>query len=246
VIRSYPHPGRGFTQGLIVGNGMARELAIWESTGLYGQSALTRYRLGNVSPQRRAALPGALFGEGICRTGAGAHIWQLTWREGVALRWDARTLKLLEQVPYDREGWGICAAGDCVVTSDGSGELVRRDPGTLAKQGVILVRCEGARILGLNDLTWAGGTIWANVIGTATLVGVDPDTGTVTDIVDAHHARERHLGDPQAVMNGLAALPAPGEFLLTGKTWRAIRHVRLVPARVRPSRLSAFRNGLSV
>ena len=32
-------------------------------------------------------------------------------------------------------------------------------------------------------------------------------------------------------MNGIAALPAPGEFLLTGKGWRSIRHVRLKPAR---------------
>lgn len=246
MVRSYPHPGRGFTQGLIVGNGSAREPAVWESTGLYGQSALIRYRLGNVTPQRRAALPDTLFGEGICRTGAGAHIWQLTWREGVALRWDARTLELLEQAPYDREGWGICAGSDCIVTSDGSGELVRRDPDTLAKRDVLLVRYEGARVLGLNDLTWAGGTIWANVIGTDTLVGVDAGTGTITDIVDAHRAGERHLGDPQAVMNGLAALPAAGEFLLTGKTWRAMRHIRLVPARVRSSRLSAIRSGLSV
>jgi glutamine cyclotransferase len=219
---------------------------MWESTGLYGQSALIRYRLGNMTPQRRAALPDTLFGEGICRAGAGAHIWQLTWREGVALRWDARTLELLEQAPYDREGWGICAGSDCIVTSDGSGELVRRDPDTLAKRDVLLVRYEGARVLGLNDLTWADGTIWANVIGTDTLVGVDPGNGTITDIVDAHRASERHLGDPQAVMNGLAALPAPGEFLLTGKTWRAMRHIRLVPARVRPSRLSAIRSGLSV
>jgi glutaminyl-peptide cyclotransferase len=197
-----------------------------------------------VVPQRRAALPDVLFGEGICRTGAGAHIWQLTWREGVALRWDARTLEPLEEVPYDREGWGICAAGAHLVTSDGSSELVHRDPGTLAERDVLLVRYEGAPVPGLNELTWDGDTIWANVMGTATLLGIDPDTGVVTDIVDARRARERHPGAPEAVMNGLAALSAPGEFLLTGKTWRAIRHVRLVPARVRPSRLSAVRSGL--
>jgi len=117
---------------------------------------------------------------------------------------------------------------------------VRRDPGTLAPWDVIHVRSEGARVTGLNDLTWAGGIIWANVIGTPMLVGVNPGTGEVTDVVDAHRARERHRGNPQAVMNGLAALPAPGEFLLTGKTWRAIRHVRLVPARPRS------RTGLAV
>jgi glutamine cyclotransferase len=39
--------------------------------------------------------------------------------------------------------------------------------------------------------------------------------------------------DPQAIMNGIAAVGAPGEFLLTGKGWRSIRQARLVPDRDR-------------
>jgi glutamine cyclotransferase len=142
VIRRYPHPGRGFTQGLIAGNGSASQTAIWESTGLYGESALCRYRLGHRQPQRRAPLPPHMFGEGICRVGSGAYIWQLTWQDRVALRWDARTLELVDQVSYDREGWGICATtgGVSVITSDGSGELVHRDPDTLDPLYVIDVR----------------------------------------------------------------------------------------------------------
>jgi glutamine cyclotransferase len=254
VLGDYPHPGRGFTQGLIAGGGAAREIAVWESTGLYGQSALCRYRLGQREPQRRAALPDGLFGEGICRVGGGAYLWQLTWQERVALRWDARTLELVEQVPYNREGWGICASADsasagaaggsqAVFTSDGSSELVRRDPDTLAPRAIIMVRAGAARVRGLNDLAFASGRIWANVIGAATVLGIDPDSGEVTDLVSARRARERHIGDPQAVLNGIAALPADGEFLLTGKTYHRVRHVRLVPVSAgpfrRPRRLSA-------
>jgi glutamine cyclotransferase len=223
VIRRAEHPGQGFTQGLIEQDGM-----IWESTGLYGASALCRYRLGDGQTERRAALPATLFGEGICRLGD--VIWQLTWQERVALRWDARTLELAGQVPYNRQGWGICAADGSVLTSDGSSELVRRDPQTLAPQEVIYVRLDGHRVLGLNDLAWSAGTVWANVAGTHYLAGIDPASGEVTDIVDARPAAERHP-DPQALMNGIAALPAAGEFLLTGKGWRWIRQVRLKPAR---------------
>jgi glutamine cyclotransferase len=232
IVRRLAHPGRGFTQGLIADGG-----TVWESTGLYGQSALCRYPLGSAAAERRAALPAELFGEGICRSGD--VIWQLTWRERVALRWDAETLELTGRVPYNREGWGICAADGYLVTSDGTSELVRRDP-DLTPQAVIHVRSAGRRVLGLNDLTWAAGTIWANVAGTHYLAGIDPDSGEVTDIVDARPAAERYLGDPQAIMNGLTALPesgpgsgepGPGEFLLTGKGWRWIRHVRLKPAR---------------
>jgi glutaminyl-peptide cyclotransferase len=220
VVERAAHPGRGFTQGLIADAG-----TVWESTGRYGTSALSRYQLGAGQAEQRAEVPAGYFAEGICRTGE--IIWQLTWQERTALKWDAATLELIGQVPYNREGWGMCAADGYVMTSDGSSELVRRDPADLRPQGVIHVRCAGARVPGLNDLAWSAGTIWANVAGTYYLAGIDPDSGEVTDIVNARPAWERHLADPQAIMNGIAALPAGGEFLLTGKGWRSIRHVRL-------------------
>jgi glutamine cyclotransferase len=256
VLATLPHPGRGFTQGLLAENG-----TVWESVGEYGRSALRKYPVGasalpglrndargpaGAAGKAEVKLADELFAEGICRTGTG--IWQLTWKERVALRWDAATLELRDLVNFNREGWGIAAVGDGpglgnrvgqgsgageVVTSDGTSELVRRDPLTLAPTGIVHVRCRGQRVRWLNDLAWSGGLLWANVAGTECLAGIDLATGEVTDVVDAHAAAERRWHDPQAIMNGIAALERPGEFLLTGKSWRAIRHVRLVPDRDR-------------
>jgi glutaminyl-peptide cyclotransferase len=236
VLRTLPHPGRAFTQGLIV-----EGETVWESGGEYGLSVLRRYQLGSARLAAEVGLAPDLFAEGICRVGG--SIVQLTWRERVALRWDAGTLEAAETVSFNREGWGVCAvpadsgpgAGGLVsevITSDGTSELVRRDPATLAPRAVVHVRCAGSRVRWLNDLAWAGGLVWANIFGTSCLAGIDPDTGAVTDVVDARAARERH-SDPQLVMNGIAALDRPGEFLLTGKGWRFIRHVRLVADRDR-------------
>jgi glutaminyl-peptide cyclotransferase len=235
VLRQWPHPGRGFTQGLIADGD-----TLWESTGRYRKSSLRRYRIGAPEPAAAARLPAGLFGEGICW--AGDHIWQLTWRERVALRWDPGTLELLETRPYDREGWGICTTGEHVLTSDGSSELVRRDPRTLRPINVIQVRVAGHRVLGINDLAWARGRVWANLFGHPYLAGIDPESGEVTDVVDARPARERHWGNLEAVMNGIAPLPMKpdagelgggepdsAEFLLTGKYWNRMYHVRLVP-----------------
>jgi len=147
------------------------------------------------------------------------------------LRWDSRSLELLDKVPFNREGWGICAAAGSVLTSDGTSELVRRDPATLVPSGLILVRCQGRRVPDLNDLEWAGGRVWANLFGKRYLVGIDPGCGEVTDIVDAKAVIERHWGNQEAVLNGIAALPGAGEFLLTGKGWRSIYHVRLAEHR---------------
>ncbi len=241
VVRTLPHPGRGFTQGLI-----AEGETVWESGGQYGMSVLRRYKLGATEAAAEAGLPPEFFAEGICRVGG--SIVQLTWRERVALRWDAASLAVAEKVEFNRQGWGICAVPvdkavthrdsavdnpvDELVTSDGSSELVRRDPVTLAPREVVHVRCGESRVRWLNDLTWADGLVWANVFGTTCLAGIDLETGAVTDVVDARAAGERHV-DPQQVMNGIAALGQPGEFLLTGKGWRSIRHVRLIPDRNR-------------
>lgn len=250
VIRRVAHPGRGFTQGLL-----SEGATVWESVGNYRQSELRRYALADGTSGGRSGTPddrgGTLdarvklapefFAEGICRVED--SIWQLTWKELVAFRWDADSLTLRDKVRFDREGWGMCAvvapgpSGELttreVVTSNGTGELVRRDPHTLEPRGIVHVRCQGARVRWLNDLTWADGLIWANVAGTDCLAGIDLASGEVTDIADAGAAAEAHRRDPQAIMNGIAATATPGEFLLTGKTWRSIRQVRLVPGRGR-------------
>ena len=224
VLRRLPHPGRGFTQGLAAADG-----TVWESTGLYGESALRRYRLGQDQAEAVAALPPDLFAESICWA-PGGQLWQLTWQERVALRWDPRGMTVLETIPYNREGWGICATRSHVLTSDGTSELVWRDPATLAPLETVVVHCGGRRVRGINDLEWADGRVWANVAPRPYLAGIDAASGEVTDIVDARAVRERHRGDDQAFLNGLTAL-GPGEFLLTGKHWRFIYHVALVEAR---------------
>jgi glutaminyl-peptide cyclotransferase len=254
VIRRVAHPEQGFTQGLLSEGG-----TVWESVGLYGHSELRRYpfadgasdgksggRSGTTreragTPVARAKLAREFFGEGICRVGD--SIWQLTWKELVAFRWDAASLELRDKVRFNREGWGMCAvvargsSGELttreVVTSNGTDELVRRDPDTLEPRQIVQVRCQGKRVQWLNDLAWAGSLVWANIAGTECLAGIDLAAGEVTDMVDAGAAAERHGRDPQAIMNGIAATSSPSEFLLTGKTWRSIRQVRLVPNRGR-------------
>jgi glutamine cyclotransferase len=64
------------------------------------------------------------------------------------------------------------------------------------------------------------------------VVSIDLATGEVIDLVDARAAGERH-SHPQMLMNGITPFGQQGEFLLTGKGWRSIRHVRLVADRDR-------------
>src|SRR5512142_1456033 len=84
VIRSYPHDGRAFTQGLLMFDGK-----LYESTGLLGRSSVRRVDLTSGVVETQTALSAELFGEGLARVGQ--RLFQLTWKNGKALVWDAGT-----------------------------------------------------------------------------------------------------------------------------------------------------------
>jgi hypothetical protein len=78
-----------------------------------------------------------LFAEGIVLVGGTgpddpAQIIMLTWKEEVALRFDAASLELLDTFPFPptqrKEGWGITYGGGELIVSDGSDVLHFWDP----------------------------------------------------------------------------------------------------------------------
>ena len=216
--RGWARPGTIFTQGLTYAHG-----SLWESVGLYGASGLRQIGLPDLRQRWSAPLPGRLFGEGLCPSVAG--LWQLTWREGVAVCWDPMRRCVREEISYDREGWGACTTPLGVLTSDGTDELVVRDPDTLRPSRTLRVRAARRPVFGLNDLEWAHGRIWANVHGRDCIVGIEPDTGAVTDLVDARGLR-RHAEGALDVFTGLAHDPRSGLFYVTGRCWPRMFAVR--------------------
>ncbi|MFD9969172.1 glutaminyl-peptide cyclotransferase [Streptomyces sp. NPDC059015] len=224
VVETLPHDPAAFTQGLEMARG-----ALYESTGVSGRSTIGWGPPG-AAPTRRARLPAPLFGEGI--TVVGRTLWQLTWRDGVAIERDATTLAELRRVPYEDEGWGVCHQPQHgrLVTSDGSARLVFRDPGTLRKKGSLVVTLDGRRVDRLNELECVGDLVYANVWPTDRIVRIDAGTGRVTGEISANGligTAERRRAD---VLNGIAAVPGTDQFLLTGKWWPKMFRVRFVPA----------------
>lgn len=178
--------------------------------------------------RQEVRLPADLFGEGI--TVIGDRIWQLTWQEGIAVQRDRATLREVNRVSYQGEGWGLCYDGSRLVASDGSSSLTFRDPHTFAPLGQVRVTVAGQPVDQLNELECADGQVWANVWQTDWILRIDPASGQVTGVVDASGLltpRERARAD---VLNGIAAVPGTDEFLLTGKYWPHTYRVRFVPA----------------
>src|SRR5690242_4760850 len=72
IVKTYPHDSKSFTQGLIFLDG-----ALYESTGLTGQSKLRRVQLDSGKVLQEYAVLPEYFAEGM--TNWGPDLIQLTW-----------------------------------------------------------------------------------------------------------------------------------------------------------------------
>ncbi|AWK71273.1 glutaminyl-peptide cyclotransferase [Rhodococcus oxybenzonivorans] len=225
ILRTLDHDPNAFTQGLeIAGDDL------FEGTGRSGESWVRATNLGSGTVRARAELPPPLFGEGI--TVVDDTVWQLTWRDGVAIARDRETLSEQRRVALDAEGWGICALAGSLVTSDGSSTLTFRDSRTFEAQRTVQARRDGVAVAHLNELECADdGTVYANVWTTDTLVRIDPADGGVIAAIDASALRDALPPGPRDVdvLNGVAQIPGTDRFLLTGKYWPRMFEVRFVP-----------------
>lgn len=219
VLAELPHDTDAFTQGLE----LAPDGTLYEGTGLAGESRLRELDAATGEVRREVPLPGRLFGEGI--TVVDDRIWQLTWRDGVALEWDRTDLTLLREVPLDGEGWGLCHDGGRLVRSDGTDRLRFHDPVTFAETGSVAVALDGEPVTEINELECVDGQVWANIWQTDRIVRIDPADGRVTAVVDAAELLDAERRADADVLNGIAAL-GDGEYLLTGKLWPASFRVR--------------------
>jgi glutamine cyclotransferase len=224
VVSTSVHDATAFTQGLEVDDGQ-----LYEGTGLEGRSSVRRTDLATGTVQARQELAPDVFGEGV--TLAGDRLWQLTWKNGVAIARDPQTLAETGRAAYDGEGWGLCAQPDRLVMSNGSATLTFRDRTTFAVLGTVDVTAAGTPLTEINELECTpDGQVWANVWKTDQIVRIDPGAGHVTAVVDATGLLTPEQAGSADVLNGIAALPGTDEFLVTGKLWPTVFTVRFVPA----------------
>lgn len=230
VLEVLPHDPQAFTQGLE----MAGD-TLYEGTGLAGRSSVRAGPPGG-RPTARVDLSAPLFGEGT--TVVGRTLWQLTWRNGIAVERDARTLEEVRRVLYPEEGWGVChqRSRNRLVTSDGSSRLTFRHPRSLARTGDVRVTENGRPVTKLNELECVGDAVYANVLFTDRIVRIDPATGAVRASIDATGLLRENERVDGSVLNGVAAVPGTNQFLVTGKFWPRMFRVEFVPATSSPTR----------
>lgn len=210
-VRSYPHDSTAYTQGLVWLNGR-----LYESTGRYGESSLRIVELETGRVVQKVDLAQTYFAEGLAAVGN--TLYQLTWKESVAFKYDAETLRPAGQVSYTGEAWGLASDGRRLIVSDGSSYLTFVDPASFQVDTTIRVTDGGQPVDQLNELEWVRGEVWANVWHSSHIVRIDPQTGRVKGRLDLS-ALVPVVRDPEGVLNGIAYNPQANRLLVTGKLW---------------------------
>lgn len=222
IVRTYPHNARHFTQGLVYHDG-----SLYEGTGLYGQSILTKRELKTNQIVKKSRLPRKYFGEGI--TLFGDRIIQLTWKSRTGFSYDRKTFRLLDEFRYDTEGWGLTHDGTRLILSDGTDTLRFLDPNTFAETGRLKIRSNGRPLRQINELEFIDGQIYANVLPTDYIAIIAPRTGRVTGWIDLRGLYSSPRNASTSVLNGIAYIPETKHLLVTGKLWPKIYEIELVP-----------------
>ena len=160
-------------------------------------------------------------------------LYELTWKEGIGFRYDARSLAPRGGFKYSGEGWGLTHDDQSLIMSDGTNVLRFLDPKTLRIVRGLSVSAEGMPVVRLNELERIHGEIWANVWQVPQIARIDPATGQVIGWINlAPLVPQLQPGvthDTVDVANGIAYDSAGDRIFVTGKFWPTLYQIRVGP-----------------
>ena len=221
VLEVLPHDSTAYTQGLVMSEG-----ELFESSGRYGESTSRRLDPSSGANVAMDSLPEEFFAEGLA-----AHqgrLILLTWKEHAALVYDPATLVVVDTLPVDTYGWGLCSDGEDLFMTSGGSILYRRDPESLERVEEVLITRGGVPFWDVNELECVGAFVYGNVFQSTLIVQIEKASGEIVAEYDAAGLVPASLrGSTDAVLNGIAYDPESETFLLTGKLWPVMYRVRL-------------------
>ena len=224
IINEYPHDITSYTQGLEFHND-----TLFESTGQLKESKLRKldYKTGTVLKDLKLA--DEYFGEGL--TILNNKVYQLTWQKGTGFVYDVNTFEKLSSFKYgnSKEGWGLCNYNNTIYKSDGTEKIWLLNSETLVEQEYIQVYTNKGKIIGINEMEWIDGKIYANRYQKDGVAIINPKNGAVIGVVDFKPLKRlvtQH--EDLDVLNGIAYNPKTKTIFVTGKRWDKLFEVEIV------------------
>ena len=223
IAQTYPHDRSSYTGGFVMENG-----AIYEGTGLYGQSKLRRWDLRTGQVLNELPLDRRYFGEGV--TVFDSVVYQLTYLSNLGFAYDQATLRRKDSFRYVTQGWGLTHDGKQLLMSDGSSAIVFIDPKSFQVVSHVFVSDDVGPVGFLDELEYVDGKLYANVWQTNFIAIIAPQSGKIIGWIDLTGLNP----DPAVlvypyVLNGIAYNKEAGRLLVTGKCWPRVYEIELVP-----------------
>jgi glutamine cyclotransferase len=233
VVSSHPHNPTNFTQGYEF-----HLDRLYESTGNPNNRGTTKVAEINSktgASTREVIQPNPIFGEGI--SVLGTKVYQISWRDQKCFVYDINTFELDTIYIYSGEGWGLCNDETSLIMSNGTHELVYRDPLSFQITKRISVHSDKGPITNLNELEFHDGRVYANLwrnelrnqedsrMSFSKIVEINPQNGQVTGYIDIRDLIERSI--KSGVPNGIAFRASTNTFWMTGKNWNEAYEIKV-------------------
>ena len=224
IINEYPHDITSYTQGLEFHND-----TLYESTGQLKESKLRKLDFKTGKVIKNINLADEYFGEGL--TILNNKVYQLTWQKGTGFVYDVNTFEKLSSFRYgnSKEGWGLCNYDNIIYKSDGTEKIWLLNSETLVEQEYIQVYTNKGKIVGINEMEWIDGKIYANRYQKDGVAIINPKNGAVIGVVDFKPLKKlvtQHAG--LDVLNGIAYNPKTKTIFVTGKRWDKLFEVEII------------------
>jgi glutamine cyclotransferase len=223
VVKEYNHRDSSYTQGLEFYKG-----ELFEGTGdpsNQGNTIVAKVDQNTGKISKKVGLDASHFGEGI--TILNDTLYQLTWKNQKCLLYNAQDLSVLpNEFKYNGEGWGLCNDGKYLIMSNGTEQLVFRNPRTFEIVKTIEATTHEGSISQLNELEYIDGKIYANIYMQDLIAVINPATGAVEAIIQANEISSKYRGKGE-VLNGIAYNSQTNELVITGKYWNKLLAVKI-------------------
>jgi len=224
IINEFDRTINFYTQGFEFHND-----TLYESIGLRGKSKLLKVDFKNGNVLKEYKLPSKYFAEGI--TILNNKIYQLSWTNKLGFIYDVNTFDKINSFKYEKslEGWGICNDGNKLYKSDGTEKIWTLNAESQIEEGYIEIYTNKNKVIGLNELEWIDGKIYANRYQFKGMAIIDPKNGAVEGVVDLSPLEKKVTQHRKLdVINGIAFNKKRNSIFVTGKMWDKIFEIRII------------------
>ena len=225
ILNEFNRGKNNYTQGFEFFND-----TLYESLGQYGQSKLIKVDYKNGKYLNEISLPSNQFAEGL--TILNNKIVQLTWKEKIGLVYDLKTFKKISSFNYNnsKEGWGVCNDGKKLYKSDGTEKIWVLNPNkNYSEENYIEIYTNKNKVVGLNELEWAEGKIYANRYLFEGIAIINPVNGAIEGVINLSNLKKKVTQhDKLDVINGIAYHSIRKSFFVTGKMWDKVFEIKIL------------------